>query len=86
MRTRFRIVGVHSSELLLRVLNLFAQQGLDIDTLSAVVADGDYRLEVEVLNGPPARFELVTEKLRALVLVRAVEAMAAADLPERVAA
>ncbi|MDV3456036.1 hypothetical protein RZN05_03510 [Sphingomonas sp. HF-S4] len=84
MRTRFRIVGAESGELLLRVVNLFVQQGLTVETLSAVAADGGYNVEVEVLDGSPARVELVTEKLRALVLVRAVEAVA--DLPERVAA
>jgi len=49
-----------------------------------VAADGGYRVEVEVRDGSPARVELVTEKLRALVLVREVEAVV--DLPERVAA
>lgn len=83
MRTRFRIVGADSGELLLRVLNLFVQQALVVEALSAVHEGDRYRIDIDVSGGAPARIELVGEKVRALVLVIEV---ATADMPERVAA
>jgi acetolactate synthase regulatory subunit len=84
MRYRFEVQGMLSNELLLRTLNLFAQQGLVPDMLSAGREVDGYRIDIEVTGDHPARIELLAEKLRALVLV--TEASHAPVLPARAAA
>jgi acetolactate synthase regulatory subunit len=73
MRHTFRVVAATAPDLPLRVLNLFAQQAIVIDA-AQVSRDADvFRVEIVVAGLADHPAAIIAEKLRAMVLVTAVD-------------
>lgn len=81
---RISIVGHESAELPLRVLNLLAQQGIDLDQVIIEREKGQCRIRLDARPVETALRKRIIEKIGSMVLVRAVEILETA--PERQAA
>lgn len=73
---RLSVLGAASPELPLRVLNLLAQHGAVVDRALIELDDDSYRLLLDIRPMDAERGALVVEKIRAMVLVIAAEAVA----------
>lgn len=71
---RLSIRGEGSLDLPLRILNLFAQQGVACDQASFVLEAESYRILIDA-PAPGERHELIVDKLRSMVLVSEVEVL-----------
>lgn len=69
---RFDVEGLASADLPLRVLNLFAQQGIVVDAVE-VRRRGDHHAITTVADLPVDRATVILEKIRSLVLVAGAE-------------
>ncbi len=65
---RFVVEGVASPDLPLRILNLFAQQAIVLDTMAVVREDDRHRISLAG-DLPIDRARIILEKIRTLVLV-----------------
>ena len=65
---RFLVEGVASPDLPLRILNLFAQQAIVLDTMAVVREDDRHRIRLAG-NLPVDRARIILEKIRVMVLV-----------------
>jgi len=69
---RFVVEGVASPDLPLRILNLFAQQAIVLDTMEVVREDDRHRIRLAG-DLPIDRARVILEKIRTLVLVDAAQ-------------
>ena len=72
---RLSVEGVGSPELPLRLLNLLAQHGVVVVHAVMALDDDGYRIRLDMAPVTAARGELIVEKIRAMVLVRAVSVL-----------
>jgi hypothetical protein len=72
----FTVRGAATPDLLLRVINLLAQHGVEPDRVLIERRDDLYELSIEI--GQAYRAEMLLYKLRAMVLVASAEVMVAA--------
>ncbi len=68
MPCRFVVEGVASPDLPLRILNLFAQQAIVLDTMEVVRDDDRHRIRLAG-DLPVDRARIILEKIKMMVLV-----------------
>ena len=71
--TRLVVTAERCPQVLLRLLNLFAQQDLVIDHVAASTSRRSLRATICVSNCDEHRLAIIAEKMRQLVMVRTVE-------------
>ena len=72
---RLSVEGAGSPELPLRLLNLLAQHDTVVEHAVLTLEDDGYRIRLDTAPVAAARGELIVEKIRAMVLVRAVSVL-----------
>ena len=69
----FLVHGAATADLPLRILNMFAQQDIAVDSCEIMRANGGYRIHIAVGALQQQRAVVIVEKIRVMVLVAHAE-------------